>query len=182
MIKSALICSLLLAVAPAFATDYAQAPGSSLAFAGTYQGEAFAGRFPGFTTRLSFDPQQLATAKLDVTIPLASATTANADYDASMRGKDFFVATKFPQAHYTATKFRSLGGNRFAADGTLSLHGISKPITLIFTWAPGAQPVLTGKATVKRLDFGVGSGDWADTGLIPNDIAVSTKVTLRPVK
>jgi polyisoprenoid-binding protein YceI len=98
MIKSALICSLLLAVAPAFATDYAQAPGSSLAFAGTYQGEAFAGRFPGFTTRLSFDPQQLATAKLDVNIPLASATTANADYDASMRGKDFFVATKFPQA------------------------------------------------------------------------------------
>ena len=182
MPKTALLSSLLLVVPPAFATDYVQAPGSSLVFAGTYQGDAFTGRFPGFTTLLSFDPQRLATAKLDVAIPLASATTANADYDAEMRGNGFFASTRFPQAHYTATKFRGLGGNRYAADGTLSLHGVSKPITLIFTWAPGAQPVLSGKATVKRLDFGVGSGDWADTGLIPNDIAVSTKVILRSVK
>ncbi len=182
MPKTALLSSLLLVVAPAFATDYVQAPGSSLVFAGTYQGDAFTGRFPGFATRLSFDPQRLATAKLDVTIPLASATTANADYDAEMRGKGFFASTRFPQAHYTATRFRGLGGNRYAADGTLSLHGVSKPITLIFTWAPGAQPELSGKATVKRLDFGVGSGDWADTGLIPNDIAVSTKVLFAPAK
>jgi polyisoprenoid-binding protein YceI len=42
--------------------------------------------------------------------------------------------------------------------------------------------VLTGKATVKRLDFGVGGGDWADTSLIPNEIAISTKVLLAPAK
>lgn len=46
----------------------------------------------------------------------------------------------------------------------------------------GPQPVLNGKATVKRLDFGVGGGDWADTGLIPDAIAVSTKVVLQPAK
>jgi len=40
--------------------------------------------------------------------------------------------------------------------------------------------VLVGKATVKRLDFGVGSGDWADTSLIPNEIAISAKVMLQP--
>ena len=56
---------------------------------------------------------------------------------------------------------------------------MSKPVTLTFTWTPGAQPVLNGKATVKRLDFGVGGGDWADTALIPNEVAVSTKVVLR---
>lgn len=180
MFKSALLAGLLFIVAPGFAADYVQAPGSSLVFAGTYQGEAFTGRFPSFATRVSFDPQQLANAKLDVTIPLASATTANADYDSEMRGKDFFASAKFPQAHYTATRFRSLGGNRYAADGILSLHGASKPVTLAFTWTPGAQPVLVGKATVKRLDFGVGSGDWADTSLIPNEIAISTKVMLQP--
>ncbi|HVR81772.1 MAG TPA: YceI family protein [Luteimonas sp.] len=169
-------------VLPAFAADYAQAAGSTLVFAGTYQGEVFTGRFPGFSTRLSFDPQQLMSAKLEVDIPLATATTANADYDGEMRGEAFFAAAKFPQAHYRASKFRSLGGNRYAADGTLSLHGISKPVTLTFTWTPGAQPVLAGKATVKRLDFGIGSGDWADTSLIPNEIAISTKVVLTPAK
>jgi polyisoprenoid-binding protein YceI len=177
-----LFASLLFIVAPASAADYVQAPGSSLAFAGSYQGEVFTGRFPGFSTRMSFDPAQLATSKLDVSIPLATATTANAEYDEQMRGDAFFDAGRHAQARYTATRFRALGGNRYAADGTLSLHGASKPVTLTFTWTPGAQPVLTGKATVNRLDFGVGGGDWADTSLIPNAIAVSAKVVFSPAK
>lgn len=164
----------------ASAAEYGQASGSSLVFAGSYQGEVFTGRFPGFSTRLTFDPQQLAGARLEVDIPLAAATTANSDYDGEMRGEAFFDAAKFPQAHYSASQFRSLGGNRYAADGILRLHGFSKPVTLTFTWTPGPQPVLTGRATVKRLDFGIGSGDWADTSLIPNEIAISTKVLLAP--
>jgi polyisoprenoid-binding protein YceI len=180
--KPTVLATLLLAAAPAFAADYVQAPGSALVFAGTYEGDAFTGRFPGFVTRFSFDPTQLATAKLEVTIPIATASTGNSDYDGEMRGSAFFNAARFPQARYTATKFRALGGDRFAADGTLSLRGASKPVTLNFTWTPGAKPVLAGKATVKRLDFGIGEGEWADTDLLPNEIAVSTKVIFVPAK
>jgi polyisoprenoid-binding protein YceI len=158
---------------------YVQASGSMLAFAGTYQGEVFTGRFPQFDTRVSFDPAHPEQGLLDVSITLATATTANADYDGEMRGNAFFDVARYPRAHYAAKGFRSLGGNRYAADGTLSLHGISKPVTLQFTWTPGARPVLAGKATVKRLDFGIGSGDWADTDLIPDAIAVSTRVILQ---
>jgi polyisoprenoid-binding protein YceI len=180
MRKSLCVALLALVAMPAFAADYVQAPGSALAFGGMYQDEPFSGRFPGFDTRLSFDPGDLASARLEVTIPLATATTANADYDGELRGKAFFDSAKFPQAQYRATGFRSLGGNRYAADGTLSLHGVDKPVTLTFTWTPGAQPVLAGKATVRRLDFGIGGGDWADTSLIPNEIAISTRVLLTP--
>lgn len=172
----------LLWTLPARAVDYVQAPGSTLTFAGKYQGEAFSGRFPGFTTRLAFDPKRLAASRLYVDIPMASATTANTDYDSEMRGKAFLDTARFAQARYVATRFRALGGNRYAADGTLSLRGISKPVTLAFTWTPGAQPVLAGRATVKRLEFGVGAGEWADTSLIPDAIAVSTRVVLRPAR
>jgi polyisoprenoid-binding protein YceI len=172
----------LLFAAPAFAADYVQAPGSALTFAGKYQGEVFTGRFPGFATTFSFDPAQLATAKLDVAIPLATATTGNDDYDGELRGGDFLASAKFAQARYTATKFRALGGNRYAADGMLSLRGTSKPVTLEFTWTPGAKPVLSGKATVSRLAFGVGGGDWADTSLIPDAIAIATRVVFVPAK
>jgi len=167
---------------PAFAADYVQAPGSSLAFAGKYQGETFSGTFPGFRTTVSFDPANLAAGTLSVTIPLATATTQNVDYDAEMRGSAFFDATKFAQATYTATGFRDLGDGRYAADGTLELRGVRKPVTLTFTWTEGARPLLSGRATVRRLDFGVGGGDWADTGTIPNEIAVSTRVYLQPAK
>jgi polyisoprenoid-binding protein YceI len=171
-----------MATAPAFAADYVQAPGSSLVFASKYDGEVLTGKFASFTTTLSFDPAKLATSKLEVVIPLAGTSTGNGDRDSTLSGADFFNVAKFAQARYTATKFRSLGGNQYAADGNLSLRGVSKPVTLTFTWTPGAQPVLSGKATVKRLDFGVGTGDWADTKTIPNEVAVSTKVVFKPAK
>lgn len=171
-----------LMAAPVHAADYVQAAGSTLVFATKYDGEVFTGNLPGFSTRLSFDPAKLAEAKLDVTIPLAGAKTGNDDRDAALQGSDFFDVAKFAQAHYSATKFRSLGGNQYAADGTLDLRGVSKPVTLTFTWTPGAAPVLSGKATVKRLEFGVGGGDWSDTSSLPNEVAVSTKVVFKAVK
>lgn len=173
---------MMMATAPAFAADYVQAPGSTLAFASKYDGEVFSGKFPNFTTTLSFDPAKLGESKLDVVIPLAGTNTGNADRDSTLASSDFFNVGKFAQARYSASKFRSLGGNQYAADGNLTLRGISKPVTLTFTWTPGAQPVLNGKATVKRLDFGVGGGDWADTKTIPNEVAISTKVVLKPAK
>ena len=175
------LAALLLATAgQAAAADYVQAPGSTLVFASNYQGETFTGRFGSFTTTMRFDPKQLATSQLDVAIQLAGTQTGNKDRDDTLVSADFFNVCKFAQARYTATKFRALGGNQYAADGTLTLRGASKPVTLTFTWTPGAQPVLTGKATVKRLDFGVGGGDWADTSTIPNEVAISTKVILKP--
>ena len=172
----------MLAASPLRASEYVQAAGSSLAFASKYDGETFTGTFPRFQTRLSFDPANLETAKLDVAIPLAGARTGNADRDDTLQGAEFFDVGRFAQARYTATRFRSLGGNRYAADGTLELRGVRKPVTLDFTWTPGARPLLAGKAIVKRLDFGVGGGDWADTGTIPNEVAISTRVVLTPAR
>jgi polyisoprenoid-binding protein YceI len=177
-------CVLLAAAfaAPALAADYVQAPGSTLTFATKYQGEVFSGRFPSFATKLSFDPARLAASRLDVTIALAGTSTGDGERDSTLKDADFFNVARFPEARFVATKFRALGGNRYAADGQLTLRGVSKPVTLAFSWTPGAAPVLAGRATVKRLDFGVGGGDWADTSIIPNDVAVSTKVVLRPAK
>lgn len=178
--RKLLLPALLALSTPALAADYVQAPGSTLAFAGKYQGEVFVGRFPGFSSTLSFDPQQLDASRLEVSIPLATATTSNAEYDGELRGASFFDSAKFPQARFVATRFRALGGNRYAADGTLTLRGIGKPVTLTFEWTPGANPVLFGRAAVQRLAFDVGGGQWADTKLIPNAIAVSTRVVFKP--
>lgn len=163
----------------ATAAEYVQSSGA-LTFATQYQGDMFTGQFPGFRTTLDFDPAAPQDAKLDVLIPLAGADTDNPERDSTLQSADFFNVAKFTQARYTATGFRSLGGNEYAADGTLSLRGMNKPVTLTFTWTPGDKPVLAGRATVKRLDFNVGGGDWADIGIIPNEIAISTRVTFAP--
>jgi len=173
---AALLAGMLVS-APAAAADYVQAEGSNLAFASRYDGELFTGRFQDFSTRLRFDPAKPAEGRLEVTISLASAATGNQDRDSTLRTADFFDIGRHAQARYTATGFRKLDDGQYAADGTLELRGISKPVTLTFSWdTSGAQPVLSGRAVVQRLDFGVGGGDWADTGVIPNAVNVSTRV------
>jgi polyisoprenoid-binding protein YceI len=175
-----LLLALAAAALPAQAADYVQAEGSTLEFSSSYDGEAFSGRFGGFDTRLSFDPARLQDARLEVSIRMPGTDTGNADRDDTLAGGDFFAVAEFAEARYRAITFRALGGNRYAADGELSLRGVNKPVTLEFTWTPGAMPVLAGEATVRRLDFGVGAGDWADTEALPDDVAIRTRVILKP--
>ena len=178
-----LLFATLLALSPlASAADYAAQPGSRLGFTATYQGEAFEGRFATFTPQIRFDPQALATSRFDVRIALASASTDNVERDEMLVGSEFFDAGTVAEARYTATRFRALGGNRFVADGTLSLRGVSKPVPLTFTWTPGAQPVLQGEARLSRLAFQVGTGDWTDTELLPDEVLVTTRLVLAPAK
>jgi polyisoprenoid-binding protein YceI len=172
---------LMLVGGSAQATDYAMQPGSTLGFTASYQGEAFNGSFGKFNPQIRFDPAKLADSKFDVQITLTSANTQNSERDETLLGSEFFDAKAQPQAHYLATKFRALGGNRYVADGALTLHGVTKPAPLTFTWTAGAKPVLAGEAKLKRLDFNVGTGDWTDLDLIPNDVKVTTKLVLAPM-
>jgi len=171
----------MLANASVNAADYVQTRGSALAFSTQYEGMVFTGRFPDFQTRLHFDPDHLESAHLDVTIPLASALTGNSERDSTLKTSDFFNIARFAQARYTATGFRALGDGRYAADGTLQLKGIEKPVTLTFHWEAGAPAILTASAIIQRLDFEVGIGDWSDTGTIPNEVSIAAKVRLRPL-
>jgi polyisoprenoid-binding protein YceI len=164
--------------APAHATHFAEQPGSSLKFTATYQGEAFTGRFEQFDAAIRFDPGDLAGSRFDVRIPLASARTDNAERDDMLLEPEFFDAKAKPEARYEAARFTKLKDGRWRADGTLTLRGVKTPVPLVFSWTPGAQPVLVGEAVVNRRDFGVGSGEWDDLELIPDKVVVSTRLVL----
>lgn len=178
--RALFLSALLLAGGDVSAADWTTQPGSSLGFSASYQGEAFNGSFAKFTPTIRFDPAKLADSRFDVRIALASADTRNSERDDLLKSGDFFDSKRQPEARYVASKFRALGGNRYAADGVLSLRGVSKPVVLAFTWTPGAKPVLDGTASLKRLDFGVGSGDWTDLDLLPNEVKVKTRLILAP--
>lgn len=172
--------ALLVTAAGATAADYTAQPGSTLGFSASFQGEQFEGQFGKFTPLIRFDPAQLQGSRFDVAIDLGSADTDNADRDEVLLGAEFFAAGSQPQARYLATTFRHLGDNRYVADGALTLRGISQPVELQFTWTPGATPVLAGEATLKRLAFEVGLGEWSDTDLMPDEVKVVTRLTLAP--
>lgn len=163
----------------AAATDYTVQPASStLGFSNTFQGESFDGKFGRWTAAISYDAANLASSKFDVEVDLASVKTGDSDRDSALPGSDFFDVAKFPKAHFVTTGFRQVGG-KVIADGTLTLHGISKPVSLDVTFKPqGSGATLDVAGTVKRLDFGVGTGDYADTSVIGGDVKVTAHLQL----
>lgn len=170
---------LALATSPMGPVRYSHTAGSTLSFSSSYDGESFDGRFAQFTTDIAFDPAS-AAGRFDVVIQLGSAGTENDERDEVLRGAEFFNALALPQARYQATRFARLADGRFVAEGTLSLRGVSRVVPLTFTWTPGPTPRLEGSATVPRLAFQVGTGDWADTAMMPDAVEVRTRLLLQP--
>ncbi|MES2311097.1 MAG: YceI family protein [Pseudomonadota bacterium] len=174
----------LLALALPFAAtaaDYAVQPAAStLGFSDTFQGEAFNGHFGQWTAAISYDPANLAASKFDVEVGLASVKTGDKDRDGALPGTDFFDVAKFPKAHFVSTGFHQ-NGARVIADGNLTLRGVTKPVSLDVTFKPqGKGATLDVAGTVKRLEFGVGGGDYADTSVIGADVKITAHLQLAP--
>jgi polyisoprenoid-binding protein YceI len=161
------------------AADYTVQPATStLGFSGSFQGEAFQGHFDQWTAAISYDASQLATSKFDVNVALASARTGDKDRDTALPGSDFFNVATFPQAHFVTTGFRHSGGS-VIADGNLTLRGVTRPVSLQVSFRPqGTGATLDVSGTVKRLDFGVGGGDYKDTSVIGADVKISAHLQL----
>lgn len=176
--KSATTLFFILCAMPICAQDWQMRAGSSLGFSSRFQGETFNGQFKRFNPQIRFDPKKLTQARFDVSIDLSSADTSNRERDDTLKTEDFFDIKKAQTARFTASTFKDLGKGRYLAKGQLSLRGIRKPVNLVFTWVPGIKPILRGEATINRLDFGIGKGDWADTDLLPNAVKVNTTLLL----
>lgn len=175
-------CLLLAALAlpcASFATDYTVQPATSkLGFTGTFQGASFDGNFGQWTAAISYDPAHLASSKFDVSVNLSSAKTGDSDRDGALPGADFFDVTKYPTAHFVTTGFRDIGG-KVIADGQLTLRGVTKPVSLMVNFQPqGSGATLDVTTTLKRLDFNVGGGEYADTSVIGADVEVAAHLVL----
>lgn len=109
--------------------------------------------------------------------------TGNAERDAVLKSAEWFNVDTFPEARFTADEIVP-AGQGYAARGTLSLRGVSRPVVLTFDWFPATdgQPArLTGKATLERLAFGLGAHKWGDTSWVGNRVEVQVDVRLRPM-
>lgn len=164
----------------ASAATYSADGTSRLEFTGVQAGAAFKGVFHRFTATVEFDPAALATARIEVTIDMNSADTGDKDRDGTISGADIFDVAHFPSGHYvTRTVTRTATG--FSAVGALTLRGVTKDVTIEFKFVPGAAGAsLSGTAELKRLDFGVGRGDWKSTEWVADLVKVAFSLNLKP--
>ena len=162
---------------PAFASDWTADPAASkLAFVAEYSEGPIDGRFNRFAPSIRFDPADLASARFEVEIDLASVSTGDEEWDGYLVGEEFCNVEGFPKAHYRAERFVARDGG-FVALGTLELRGVQQPVELSFTFeTSGDGATLKGSAQLDRIAFGVGGGDWED----PDTIAHGVKFEHEP--
>ena len=155
---------------------------STLDFQFMQAGAQNKGKFTRFPVTLDFSPDNLAASKLDVVVEMASLDTGDKERDDTLKGADLFSAAKFPQARFTSTQItRTATG--YDAVGKLTIRGVSRDVHVPFTFKTADEQgkpagYLAGKVSIKRLDFGVGQGDWKSTEWVGNEVAVAYSVRL----
>lgn len=176
------LIALVAALPPAWgealrAVDYAR---SRISFAGKQMGVPADGYFKRFTARVAFDPERLAHAQADVEIEIASVSVGDPEGDTEVRRKAWFDLAGFPHARFVSTDFRKVGHNRYESTGTLGIKARTRNVTVPFTARalPDGATELDGRFTIRRLDFGVGEGVWADTDTVADEVEIRFRLVL----
>jgi polyisoprenoid-binding protein YceI len=156
---------------------------STVRFEFRQAGAATQGRFGRLSG--SLQPGAAQPGTLDVAVDVASVDTGDAERDGLLRGPDLFDAQRHPVARYRVTRLAAANADaEVILDGTLTLRGVSRPLRiaaqLAVTGTGSARTAtLTGTTIIRRLDVGVGQGEWASTQWIANEVRVSFHLLMK---
>ncbi|RUP14678.1 MAG: polyisoprenoid-binding protein [Methylobacterium sp.] len=177
-LQGAFLCAFLGGALPAAAAEWAVDPArSAIRFSGVQVGVPFTGRFERFTASVDFDPAKPEAGHALVLVDLASARTGDVQRDEALPQKDWFDVKAASQARFEATRFVDKGQGDYAAVGTLTIRGTSRPVTLPFhlTFDGGAAHAV-GRVGLVRTEFGVGQGAWASGQWVALDVGVEVDI------
>ncbi len=125
---------------------------------------AYYGLFGGATGTMTLDAAKPANSKVSIEIPMSGLTTTNTKLNEHISGAEFFDIAKFPTAKFESTMVMPKGTTAQIM-GNLTLHGVTKPVTLnVHFVGAGANPFtkkdsvgFEGTTTIKRSAFGMGA-------------------------
>lgn len=159
--------------APAFTRDPAAVEAGTFSVEPAHTRVLFAVSHMGFSTwygnfsdasgTLTLDPKAVGKSTVEIKVPVASVTTTNAKLDGELKGDQWLDAGKFPDMTFKSEKVVPTGKDKAKVEGQLTLHGVTKPVTLDVTFNGAGVNVMDKKYTVgfeakgkiKRSDFGV---------------------------
>ncbi|NNE17100.1 MAG: YceI family protein, partial [Myxococcales bacterium] len=119
------------------------------------------GRFEKFSVSIDGDPSKPKTVKVEANIEVDSLDTGNVKRDNHLKSPDFFDAAKYPMIRFASTNVKTQGP-QLIATGNLTMHGVSKLISIPFKIARGKNgagvdtTTYKGKLTIDRNDYGIG--------------------------
>lgn len=147
------------------------------------------GAFSGISGTVTGDPDDLTSARVHLDIDLATVDTRNNDRDNHLRSADFFDVEKYPSMTFESRSVERTGASTYRVQGDLSLHGVTKPVTVDVTsegqgkdpWG-GTRAGFSGTTTINRKDFGLVWNVALEAGGVMVGDQVKVSVELETVK
>ncbi len=139
---------------------------SKLRFSITHMGISdVEGGFKNFEVKLVSAKDDFSDANVELTGDATSINTEVDMRDNHLKSADFFEVEKYPAFTFKSSTMKSLGNNKYALSGDLTMHGVTKPVTMNLLYRgtvtnpmskqPNAGFQLTG--VIKRSEFNIGS-------------------------
>lgn len=152
---------------------------SSLSFTATQNGAPVTGQFKTFSGEIKGDPAQLENCSIKIVVDINSLSDAYNQLAETLKSAEWFNAKLFPQAFYSANLFVKTGDKTYEAKGKLTIRNLTHPVTLTFTQEDytGVKGQVKGSTMIKRSDFAVGTGEWADTKTIKDEVRIDFTLT-----
>lgn len=123
------------------------------------------GSFKNFQSKVTSSKPDFSDAVVELSADANSVSTDNDQRDAHIKGEDFLDVAKFSKLTFKSTSVKKVSGNKYKVNGNLTLHGVTKPVTLdavlrgVTTNPMSKKPTAGFKVTgtIKRSDFNLGS-------------------------
>jgi polyisoprenoid-binding protein YceI len=156
---------------------------SEIVFTSRQMGVPVDGRFRRFDAQVAFDPTQPESARIALGIDMSSVVLGAAEVEAELAKPEWFGVKEHPRATFQSTSVKPLGASRFEVAGKLAIKGATRDVVVPVTLAQaGANTTASGAFVIKRLDFKIGEGEWADPDTVANEVTVRVRMVLPPVK
>lgn len=121
------------------------------------------GEFTNVSGTLKLEPKSVENSTFEIKIPVSTISTSNEKLNGELKSADWLDAGQFPEIHFKAKKIERTGDKTAKVTGDLTLHGVTKPVTLDVKFnGAGTNPLdkkytagFEAKGTIRRSDFGV---------------------------
>jgi polyisoprenoid-binding protein YceI len=175
--RIALVTAGLLASSAFAAPLKVDAAKSSVGVTFKQMGVAVDAKFNKLVAQVDYDAAKPENAKASVEIDVASFDLGDPDYSAEVRKKEWFHAIQFPKATFNSTKIRAIGPGKLEVVGKLTLKGKSTDLQFpLSVKKEGGAQVFEGSVPIKRLVFGIGDGEWKDTSVVADEVAIKFRI------
>ncbi|MDP2826175.1 MAG: YceI family protein [Sulfuritalea sp.] len=172
-------CALAIAMPAAQAIEFTQLQldKSALSFVSRQMNVPVEGQFRSFRSKLAYDPAKPAAARAELEIDLASIDAGSKDANDEVAGKAWFNTKAFPLAKFVSTSVKPLGSNRLEVAGKMSIKGKTLDLTTpVSVRQEGNAAIFEGSLVLKRADYGIGDGIWADFGTVANEVQIKFRL------